>query len=330
MKSGLKKACLNVVGVASLVVLAGFGPDDTKKVTVDKAYKAYEQVQGVSGSFKSIGSDTLNNLMTGWSEAFKKFYPGVNAEVEGKGSSTAPPALTEGQAQFGPMSRPMKGEEMDKFEKKNGYKATELRVAVDALAVFVHKDAPLDEISMENAMKVFSVAGPDMTWGDLGVTNPDFKSKPIALYGRNSASGTYGYFKEHVLEKKDFKATVKEQPGSSGVVQAVATDKFAMGYSGIGYATADVKALKVIAKGSKKAVAATAENAYSGEYPIGRFLLIYVNYNAKTGLDALRAEFIKMVYSKDGQETVVKDGYFPVTPEIAREDLKKVGLKATF
>ncbi|XVJ59609.1 MAG: PstS family phosphate ABC transporter substrate-binding protein [Tepidisphaera sp.] len=330
MKAGLKKACLSMIGVAALVMVAGFGPDDSKKVTVDKAFKSYQQAQGVSGSIKSIGSDTLNNLMTGWTEAYRKFYPGVNAEVEGKGSSTAPPALTDDQAQFGPMSRPMKGEEMDKFEKKHGYKPTELRVAVDALAIFVHKDAPIEEISMENAMKVFSVAGTDMTWGDLGVTNPDFKSKPIALYGRNSASGTYGYFKEHVLQKKDFKATVKEQPGSSGVVQAVATDKFAMGYSGIGYATADVKALKVVAKGGKKAVAATAENAYSGEYPIGRFLLIYVNYNAKTGLDPLRSEFIKMLYSKDGQEIVVKDGYFPVTPEIAREDLKKVGVKADF
>jgi phosphate transport system substrate-binding protein len=325
MNVWIKSACT----VALVAMMAGMGPD-TKKVTVDKAFKDYTAIQGVSGSFKSIGSDTLNNLMTGWTEGFKKFYPAVTTEVEGKGSGTAPPALIEGQAQFGPMSRPMKGDEVDKFEKKYGYKPTELRVAVDALAIFVHKDAPLDEISMENAMKVFSVAGPDMTWGDLGVTNEEFKSKPIGLYGRNSASGTYGFFKEHVLEKKDFKATVKEQPGSSGVVSSIASDKFGMGYSGIGYATADVKPLKVIAKGGKKAVAATAENSYSGEYPIGRFLLVYVNHNAKTGLDPVRAEFIKMIFSKQGQEIVVKDGYFPVTPEIAREDLKKVGIIPAF
>lgn len=324
------KSWMRTVGLVAMVtVLAGMGPDD-KKVTVDKKFTPYQTAQGVSGSIKSVGSDTLNNLMAGWTEGFKKFYPAVNTEVEGKGSATAPPALIEGQAQFGPMSRPMKSDEMDKFEKKYGYKATELRVAVDALAIFVNKDCPLEEISFENAAKVFSVAGPDMTWGDLGVTNPEYKSKPIALYGRNSASGTYGYFKEHVLEKKDYKPTVKEQPGSSGVVLSIATDKFGMGYSGIGYATADVKALKVIGKGKKTAVAATAENCYSGAYPIGRFLLIYVNFDAKTGLDPLRAEFIKMVYSKEGQEIVVKDGYFPVTADIAKEDLKKVGQKAPF
>lgn len=323
------KTWMQTVGLVAMVgALVGAGPDS--KVTVDKAFKPYTAAQGVSGSFKSVGSDTLNNLMTGWKEGFQKFYPAVNGEIEGKGSATAPPALTEGQSQFGPMSRPMKADEMDKFEKKFGYKPTELRVAVDALAIFVNKDCPLEEISFENAMKVFSVAGPDMTWGDLGVTNPEYKSKPVALYGRNSASGTYGFFKEHVLEKKDYKPTVKEQPGSSGVVQSIAQDKFGMGYSGIGYATADVKALKVIGKGKKKAVAATAENCYSGEYPIGRFLLVYINFDAKTGLDPLRAEFIKMVFSKEGQETVVKDGYFPVTADIAREDLKKVGQKANF
>lgn len=324
------KAWMKSIGLVAVIgMLAGFGPED-KKVAIDKAYKPYEAVQGVSGSVKSIGSDTLNNVVTGWMDSFKKFYPAVATEMEGKGSATAPPALTEGQSQFGPMSRPMKADEMDKFEKKHGYKPTGVRVAVDALAIFVNKDCPLSEISVEQAMKVFSVAGPDMTWGDLGVTEAEFKSKPVALYGRDSASGTFGYFKEHVLEKKDYKPTVKEQKGSSGVVQAVGSDKFGMGYSGIGYVTSDVKALKVVGKGSKKAVEANAANAYSGEYPIARFLLVYVNYNPKAPLDPTRAEFIKMIYSKEGQEVVVKDGYYPITADIAREDLKKVGLKANF
>ncbi|MBU6412659.1 MAG: PstS family phosphate ABC transporter substrate-binding protein [Planctomycetes bacterium] len=293
--------------------------------TVSDSLPDYKAVEGVSGTIKSIGSDTMNNVMAHWGESFKKFYPGTTLQVEGKGSSTAPPALIEGQAQFGPMSREMKKSEIDEFEKKFGYKPTGLRTAIDCLAIYVHKDCPLNEITMEQAMKVFSVAGPEMTWDQLGVKDEAYKGKPVSLYGRNSASGTYGYFKEHVLQKKDFKSNVKEQPGSSGVVQGIASDKFGMGYSGIGYKTADVKFLKVADKGGK-AVAPSADTAYSGEYPIARFLWVYTNFDAKKPMDPLRGEFVKLIFSKAGQEGVVKDGFIPVTPEIAREELVKVGL----
>lgn len=311
-------ACVAAIGLVGSALGQG--------VQVDSQIPEYTAASGVTGTLKSIGSDTLNNLMTHWSEAFKKLYPAVNVEIEGKGSSTAPPALMEGQAQFGPMSREMKGSEIDAFEKKFGYKPTGIRVGVDALAIFVHKDCPLNEISLDQARKIFSIDGPEMTWGDIGAKNADWANKPIALYGRNSASGTYGYFKEHALGKKDFKPSVKEQPGSSAVVQAIATDKYAMGYSGLGYKTADVKALKVSAKQGEKAFDASAAFAYSGEYPLSRFLLIYLNAKPGDKLDPLRAEFIRMIFSKQGQEVVVKDGYFPVTFEIAQEELKKVGL----
>lgn len=297
---------------------------------VDSALPVYKAAEGVSGSLKSVGSDTMNNVMTHWMEEFKKFYPNVQTSLEGKGSSTAPAALIEGQAQFGPMSRPMKNDEMDKFEKKFGYKPMGIRTSIDALAIFVHKDAPVSEITMDQAKAIFSVEGKDMTWGDLGVKNADWASKPISLYGRNSASGTYGYFKEHVLGKKDYKPTVKEQPGSSAVVQAIATDKYAMGYSGIGYRTADVKALKVKKDDKSPAVDPTAETCYDGSYPIARFLLVYVNAKPGEAVDPTRAEFIKMIFSQAGQESVIKDGYIPVTAEIAREDLKSLGIKAGF
>lgn len=316
-------------------LLAGFvaiGLSLTARAQVDKAYPEYKSAQGVTGAIKSIGSDTMNNLMTAWGEEFRKLYPAVKIEVEGKGSSTAPTALIEGHAQFGPMSRPMKSEEVDKFEKKFGYKPTGLRVAVDALEVYVHKDNPIGELSFQQLTKVFSVDGPDMTWDQVGVTDPAWKGKPISLYGRNSASGTYGYFKEHALSKKDYKKTVKEQPGSSAVVQAVAADKFAIGYSGMGYKTADVKALKVQKSAKDKAVEPSAASALDGSYPLGRFLYVYVNFDARSeaGLEPLRGEFIKMVYSKQGQEVVTKDGYIPVPVDIAREELKTLRIKADF
>lgn len=316
-----------VVGAAALA--AGFGPEDkaaTPVSKIDAAFPSYKATQGVSGNIKSVGSDTCNELMTYWLEGYKKFYPNVVTEMEGKGSATAPPALVENQSQFGPMSRPMKADEEDKFEKKFGYKPTGVRIAVDTLAVYVHKDNPIESLSFDDLQKVFSVKGPaEIKWGDLGLKG-EWADKPVSLYGRNSASGTYTYFKEHALGKADYKPTVKEQPGSSGVVQGVATDKFGIGYSGIGYKTADVKVVPIAKKKGDKGVAPSFTTAMDGTYPIARFLMLYVNHKPGTELEPLRAEFIKMVYSKEGQEIVIKSGFDPVPANIAREDLKKVGI----
>ena len=148
------------------------------------------------------------------------------------------------------------------------------------------------------------------TWGQLGLTG-EWAAKPISLYGRNSASGTYGFFKEHTLKNGDFKDSVKEQPGSASVVQGVTVDRFAMGYSGIGYATAGVRAVPLTEKDGGKCIEATADNAYSGAYPLARFLYVYVNKAPGKPLDPLMREFVKLMVSKEGQEAVVKDGYFP-------------------
>lgn len=301
-----------------------------QSVQVDSALPSYTAASGVSGAVKSVGSDTLNNLMTLWAEDFNKFYPNVSVEIEGKGSSTAPPALIEGLSQFGPMSRAMKSSEIDEFEKKYGYKPTAIRVSVDALAVFVHKDNPIESLSLEQVAQIFSVQGPrTMTWGDLGLKG-EWANKPVSLYGRNSASGTYGFFKEVALGNNDYKATVKEQPGSSSVVQGIATDKFAIGYSGIGYATADVRAVPLSIETGDEAFPASADYAYSGDYPLARFLYVYINHRPNSQLDPLRREFVKMIFTRQGQEINIKDGYFPVSAAIAREDLQKIGVRAGF
>ena len=301
-------------------------------VEVDGNLPDYKKVSGVSGNLKSIGSDTLNNLMTFWAEGFNELYPGVKSEIEGKGSSTAPPALIEGTAQFGPMSREMKPKEKDAFEKKYGYKPMNIRVAVDALAVFVHKDNPVKAMTLQQLDAVFSKNrkhGYDKdikTWGDLGLKS-EWADKPISLYGRNSASGTYGYFKKVALGKGDYKDKVKEQPGSSAVVQGVASDKYAIGYSGVGYKTADVNTVPLATDEGEEAYDANTENAYSGDYPLSRFLYIYINKNPNTKLDPLRREFIKYIFSKQGQRIVVKDGYYPVSNAIAKKDLEAAGCR---
>jgi phosphate transport system substrate-binding protein len=301
-------------------------------VQVDPKLPRYENAQGVSGTIKSVGSDTMNNLMTLWSEGFKGLYPSVQVEIEGKGSGTAPTALTAGTATFGPMSRTMKEKEVDDFQKAFGYPPTAIETSIDMLAVYVHKDNPLASLTLPQIDAIFSKTrkgGADkdiVRWGDLGLTG-EWAEKPISLYGRNSASGTYGYFKEHALYKGDFKDSVKEQAGSSSVVQGVASDKYAIGYSGIGYKTADVRAVPLALDAKSKPVEATVENAYTSEYPLSRFLFVYVNYKPGSQLEPLRAEFLKYVLSAQGQSDVVKDGYFPITADVAKRGLAKVGIQ---
>ncbi|PYO57080.1 MAG: phosphate-binding protein [Candidatus Rokuibacteriota bacterium] len=326
----LRHAPTLAVGLVVAVVLAGAGPGTGRAQTqLDPALHGYRAVSGVSGNISSVGSDTLNNLMTHWAETFQRFYPNAKVQIEGKGSSTAPPALITGTAQLGPMSREMKGTEVDQFEKKYGYKPTPIRTSVDALAVFVNKDNPIKCLSVPQVDAIFSKSrrqgGKEdiVTWGQLGLTG-EWANKPISLYGRNSASGTYGFFKEHTLKNGDYKDTVKEQPGSAAVVQGVTVDRYGAGYGGIGYATAGVRAVPLSEKDAGKCVEATADNAYSGAYPLARFLYVYINKAPGKPLDPLTREFVKLIVSKQGQEGVIKDGYFPIPASIAKEELSKV------
>ncbi len=302
---------------------------DATTVKVDPGIPHYTKVSGISGNLSSIGSDTMNNLLTLWLEGFKKYYPNVNIQVEGKGSSTAPPALISGTAQLGPMSRDMKQEEIDAFEKKFGYKPTELRVAIDALAVYVNKDNPIKGLTLPQVDAIFSKTrrGGYKTdiarWGDLGLTG-DWTNRGISLYGRNSASGTYGYFKEHALFKGDFKDQVKEQPGSASVVQGITEDRYGIGYSGIGYRTSGVIALPLAKSDNDEFHSPDYENCLNGKYPLSRFLNIYINKSPNKPLDPLLKEFIKFVLSYEGQEVVVKDGYLPLTYELVKKELIKL------
>ena len=312
---------------AAVALLAA--PAWSQVIQVDKKIPAYKKTSGVSGSVNSIGSDTLNNVMTFWAEGFRKQYPNVKIQIEGKGSSTAPPALIAGTAQLGPMSRLMKPTEIDEFEKKYGYKPTPLRVAVDGLAIFVNKDNPLQKITLPQVDAIFSSTRKGghpadiLTWGGLGLKG-EWSAKPISLFGRNSASGTYGYFKEHALYKGDFRDKVKEQPGSASVVQGVTEDRFAIGYSGVGYQTSGVRALQLAEKEGAPYVDDSPENVLSGKYPLSRYLYVYINAPPGKPLDPLVREFLKYVLSKDGQEIVVKDGYIPIPAHVQHEEVEKL------
>jgi phosphate transport system substrate-binding protein len=295
-------------------------------IQVDPSIPAYQRASGVSGNINSVGSDTMNNLMALWAETFRKMYPNVKIQIEGKGSTTAPPALIAGTSQFGPMSRPMRATEIDQFEAKYGYKPTQLRTSYDALAVYVNKDNPLEKLTLAQVDAVFSktrrrAGKATTTWGQLGLTG-DWANRPISLYGRNSASGTYGFFKEHVLQNGDYKDEVKEQPGSASVVQGVTEDRFGVGYSGIGYRTSGVRPLQLAEK--DQFFDGAYGNVTSGKYPLARFLYLYINKAPGKPLDPVVREFCKLIFSKEGQEVVVKDGYLPLSEEIVKQELAKL------
>ena len=290
----------------------------------------YEPAEGLSGSLSSSGSDTLANLLTLWSETFQKMHPNVSIQVQAAGSSTAPPALSEGTSSLGPMSRRMKDNEIESFERRYGYQPTPIRVAVDAVAVYVNKDNPIASLSLQQLDEVFSVTlrcggrKPARTWGDLGLMTEQWQNRPIQLYARNSVSGTYGYFKQEALCKGDFRNTVNEQPGSASVVQSVASSLNGIGFSGIGYLTSGVRAVALGPRAAEQAIAATPQTVANGTYPLTRYMYIYVNKKPGQPLPPLELEFFRMILSRQGQEVVNKDGYIPVSPQVAIRELQKL------
>ncbi len=320
------KSLIAVISLTSGLAMPMFSMAD-----VDPSLPDYVRASGVSGNLSSIGSDTLNNLMTLWAEEFAKFYPNVNVQIQGAGSSTAPPALTEGTAMLAPMSRPMRQSEIQEFEARFGYQPTELPVAIDMLAVYVNRDNPITSLSLPQVDAIFSAtrrcgAPADIQrWGDLGLTGA-WENRDFTLYSRNAVSGTYGFFKDNALCGGDFKSSINEQPGSSSVVQGVTESINGIGYSGIGYRTSGVRAVPLSADAGAEVFEATAENGISGDYPLSRFLLVYINKHPNRELDPVTREFIKMVYSKQGQEVVDRDGYVPLPAPVIERVLVQLGI----
>ncbi|WP_038050776.1 PstS family phosphate ABC transporter substrate-binding protein [Thioalkalivibrio sp. ALJ1] len=298
---------------------------------VDADIPAYESVSGISGNLSSIGSDTLNNLMTLWAEEFQNFYPNVNVQIQGAGTGTAPPALTEGTADFGPMSRMPRDSEAAEFEERHGYEMTAVPVAIDTIAVYVNRDNPIEGLSIEQVDSIFSSTrrcggAEDITrWGQVGLDG-SWENRDITLYSRNAVSGTYGFFRQHALCDGDFKDAINEQPGSASVVQGVSESLNGIGYSGIGYMTSGVRAIP-IGENEGEYYEPNAENASSGDYPLARFLYVMVNKHPEDGLTPRAAEFLKMVLSKEGQEVVVRDGFIPLPASVTERERKNLGLE---
>lgn len=283
-------------------------------------------VSGLSAKEKinSVGSDTLNNVMILWAEAFEIKSPGSKIVIESKGSSTAIPALINGAADISPMSRLPNIRELTSYKEKFNTEPSIFTVAFDAMAVFVHKDNPLSKrgLTLAEADAIFSTTRKhgfpkDIThWNQLGL-NGDFHNRRIVKYSKNSASAMYGFFQKIVLARGSFKKDVKQQP-SGGVINCMANNIYGIGYSGLGFKNSGVKVVPIIIDGDK--IEASHENCTNGKYPLARKLYLVTHQNPKK----IVKEFIKFALSKAGQQIVVKDGYYPLREKEIAEELKKL------
>lgn len=256
---------------------------------------------------QSKGSDTMVNLAIAWAEAYKNVAPQVSVEVSGGGSGTGIAALAKGTVDIANSSRNIKPEEIENTRKNTGKEPRDFTVGYDALAVYVHKDNPLNEITFDQLVAIFAEGGTAQNWSDLGVTVPGCAGS-IVRVSRQSNSGTYEFFREHVLANKDFKLGSRDMNGSKEVVELVAHTPCAIGYSGMGYATPNVKMLKVSAKAGTPGVAPTVASALDKSYPIARSLHIYT-LGEPTGATH---DYIQWCLSPAGQKIVEETGYVPV------------------
>jgi phosphate transport system substrate-binding protein len=295
-------------------------------VEVDSAIPDYQPSQAVTGELKSVGGDGLNNLMTFWAETFLERHPSVNIQIEGKGGESGPVALANRSSQIAPMIRPLNERELALFDRFWGYRPTQISVAYDALAVFVHPDNPVTSVSLKQLDQIYSSSfkrgGFDVTtWGGLSLTD-EWNAMPIKLLGRNSASGSYAFFQQQALKSGTFKKSVQEKPGSVAVVQAVALDRGAIGYSVAAFATTAVRVVP-LSDDEQPAVLPTHEHVLAGTYPLSRALYLYIDKKPGVGVDPLVDEFIRLVLSRTGQQTVVKDGYIPLSAAMIAEQRAK-------
>ena len=289
--AGILEVCA-AVGIAFLLVSCG-GKQDARPSTTTIQVK---------------GSDTMVNVAQAWAETYKEVAPNVDVEVSGGGSGVGIAALEKGAIDIANSSRNMKPDEIEQAKRNTGKAPREFVVAYDALAIYVHKDNPIEEITFEQLAQIYAEGGTIVKWSQLGVTIPGVTDEEIVRVSRQSSSGTYEFLREHVLGNRDFKLGSRDMNGSKEAVELVGSTKTAIGYSGMGYATPKVKMVRLSSKAGEPAVEPSIANTLSGSYPLARSLLIYTDGEPE---GAVR-EYIDWILSPAGQKIVEESGYVPV------------------
>ena len=299
--------------------------DVTLPIVLDPALPAYTRAPSLAGNVNSIGSSTLSNLLFRWATDFKLLYPGVEINIVGGGSDTAPAALMAGTADLAPMSRPMNGTEIAAFKTKFGYEPTRVTVALDAIAIYVNKNNPLKQISLKQIDAIFSSTykrggTPIKTWDQLGLTESKWQSLKIEPKSPSRAQGIYGLFRELALEGGDFRFDLKPEPVASSIVQGVGADEKAMGFASYFYASARARALAVAKTDEGPFVLPTQDGVLSAAYPLSRMLYVYVNKPPTGALPAVARELLRFICTEPGQAVVARDGNYPLSAALANKE----------
>ena len=289
------------LAVVAACVLAGCGGKNEAGSGKTSAAQTTIQVKG---------SDTMVNVAQAWAEQYKTVAPNIDVEVSGGGSGVGIAALEKGTIDIANSSRNMKPEEMAQVKATTGKDVKEFVVGFDALAVYVNKDNPLEEINFDQLTQIFAEGGTIEKWSQLGVKIPGASDDVIVRVSRQSSSGTYEFFREHALGKKDFKLGSRDMNGSKEVVELVGSTKTAIGYSGMGYATAGVKILRLSKKAGEPAIQASVANTLAKTYPLARSLLIYTAGDPEGAVKS----YLEWILSPAGQKIVEESGYVPVPP----------------
>jgi phosphate transport system substrate-binding protein len=295
------------------------------KPDLDPKVPPYRSVKDVTGQLSIAGSDTMKPLTESWAAGLQQRYPRLSIKVESKGSEAGMAALLEGKVQIVAMSRRMTQQEVIEFKREFGHEPTEVAVAVDALAVFVHKDNPIEGLSLMQLDAMFSkerrrgLLYPVSTWGDVLVLEEGWAEAPINLYGRNGNSGTASFFKEHVLNGAALKNSMVAVAGSASVVLEIMSDRFGVGFSGIGYQTSGIRPVPLASVEGGRHIHPSFQSAMDGSYPLRRNLYLYLNKPPKTDASSPLAEYVKFALSRQGQQIVLSHGYYPLpTTELNR------------
>jgi phosphate transport system substrate-binding protein len=302
---------------------------------VDPTLASYVPERTLTGRLAVAGSETMQPLVARLAAEFRNRYPGIKVGIEGGGTNAAMTGFFQGLAQsrrgdgnvrghlgsnditLMASSREMTEAEVKSFIARYGYEPTAIPIAMDAVAVYVHKDNPVTGLTLEQVDALFSadrrrgLADDLKVWGQLGLTG-EWTNAPVRMYGRNQKSGTRAFFQHHVLLDGGFKPSVKEEPGSATVVLDLSRDRFGIGYTGMGYQASAVRPLPIALKAGMPFVVPNAETTEDGSYPLRRFLYLYVNRDPKEPLDTVVEEFLTFINSREGQETVVRAGFYPL------------------
>lgn len=270
--------------------------------------KSSEQKQKAETTTIQVkGSDTMVNVAQAWAEEYKNVEPSVDLEVSGGGSGVGIAALTRSAVDIATASRDMKADEMETARRNTGKEVHGFIVGFDAVAVYVNKNNPLDEITIEQLASIFAEDGATTKWSQLGVTIPEVSDDNIVRVSRQSSSGTYEFFREHVLQNKDFKLGSRDMNGSKEVVELIGNTKTAIGYSGMGYTMPSVKMLKIAQKAGDTAWPPTVENTMNKNYPLARSLHIYTLGEPQGAVK----KYIEWMLSESGQKILEDNGYVP-------------------